>query len=431
MPNGSRSFSALVLAAVLTAACTGGDDASPPGQADGSQLEASTLNLWVFEGEESFLPALKAGFEKEHPNIEVKITEIPEDNYVTKIDTALAADRPPDIGFVYERRWIKAGRLLALDDVIASHGIDVSTLNQNAFASCEYEGQIYCLGSYTGAVMLFYNKDLFDAAGLPYPSATEPMTVDEYADVAAQLAQPSDDIAKYVWGGTAEATLWWMDVRTLFSEDGRTTAGYVNDPATVHSFDVLAKMVRDGIAPSESDFELFGDEDMMTTGQLAMSITDNVAAIPALEAANIDYGVAPVPVEQQGDPPWVGSWTDQWGVFSGGENAEAAKEFVAFVGTEGNRLRAERGDSLPLDLEIAQQTGWAATNDGRREAIDVIGLARPPVFVPGYWDVTDPLWDTFALIVQGDQTAQQGLDEAAPDMQETLDRSWQTWDDIS
>jgi hypothetical protein len=57
-------------------------------------------------------------------------------------------------------------------------------------------------------------------------------------------------------------------------------------------------------------------------------------------------------------------------------------------------------------------------------------LARPPVFVPGYWDVTDPLWDTFALIVEGERTAQQGLDEAAPDMQETLDRSWQTWDDI-
>lgn len=429
MRNRGRSFAVAAIGAVLAAACTGEGDA-PPGQPDGSGLEASTLSLWVFEGEEEFLPALKAGFEKEHPSIEVKITEIPEDNYVTKVDTALAANRPPDIGFVYERRWIKAGRLLALDDVVASHGIDVSTLNQNAFASCQYEGQIYCLGSYAGAVMLFYNKDMFDAAGLPYPSATEPMTVDEYAEVAAQLAQPNEDISKRVWGGTAEATLWWMDVRTLFSEDGRTTAGYVNDPATVHSFDVLAKMVRDGIAPSESDFELFGDEDMMTTGQLAMSITDNVAAVPVLEAAKVDYGVAPVPVEQEGDPPWVGSWTDQWGVFSESENAEAAKEFVAYVGTEGNRLRAERGDTLPLDLEVAQETGWAGANEGRQQMIDVIGLASPPVFVPGYWDVTDPLWDTFALIVEGDGTAQQRLDEAAPDMQETLERSWQTWDDI-
>lgn len=430
MRNASRPFVLLSVLALVAAACTGGGPSGQQQPQGPQELGPATLNLWIFEGEETFLPALKAGFEKEHPSIEVKITEIPEDNYVTKIDTALAANRPPDIGFVYERRWIKAGRLLPLDDVIASHGIDVSTLNQNAFAACEFEGRAYCLGSYSGAVMLFYNKALFDAAGLPYPSATEPMTVDEYAALAARLSEPSEDISKRLWGGAAEATLWWMDVRTLFSEDGRTTAGYVNDPATVHSWDVLAGMVRDGYAPSESDFELFGDTDMMATGQLAMSITDNVVAIPTLEAAGIDWGVAPVPVEADGDLLWVGSWTDQWGVFSSSENAAAAKEFVAYVGTEGNRLRANRGDALPLDLQVAEETGWAEASTGRAEAVQVIGLARPGVFVPGYWDVTDSLWDAFALIVEGDRTAQQALDEAAPDMQDTLDRNWETWDDI-
>jgi multiple sugar transport system substrate-binding protein len=429
MRSGSRPFVLATVLALIAAACTTEPSAPAPGGPQ--ELGPATLSLWIFEGEETFLPALTAAFKKEHPDIEVKITEIPEDNYVTKIDTALAANRPPDIGFVYERRWIKAGKLLPLDDVIESHGIDVSAYNQNAFSACEYEGKIYCLGSYSGAVMLFYNKDLFDAAGLPYPSATEPMTVDEYAQVAAQLSQPNEDISKRVWGGVAEATLWWMDVRTLFSEDGRTTTGYVNDPATVHSWDVLAGMVRDGYSPSESDYELFGDTDMMAAGQLAMSITDNLVAIPTLEEAGINWGAAPVPVEQEGDLPWVGSWADWWGVFSASENAGEAMEFVAFVGTEGNRLRAERGDALPLDLDVAEETDWAAASEGRAEAEEVVRLARPGVYVPGYWDVTDPLWDAFALIVEGDRTAQEALDEAAPDMQQTLDRDWETWDEIT
>ena len=158
-------------------------------------MAKTTLNLWIFEGEETFLPALEAAFEDAHPDIDLKITEIPEDNYSTKIDTALAADSPPDVGFIVEPRWIKAGRMLPLDDIIESEGIDLSNLNQNAFDGCEYEGKIYCLGSYSAATMLFYNKDLFDAAGLSYPSSTESMSVDEYAALAAQLTQPSDDLS--------------------------------------------------------------------------------------------------------------------------------------------------------------------------------------------------------------------------------------------
>ena len=106
----------------------------------------------------------------------LEITEIPEDSYTTKVDTALAAGSPPDIGLVFEPRWIKAGRVLPLDDAIEAAAMDVSTLNQNALSGCLFEGSVYCLGSYVGSVMLFYNKELFDAAGVPYPSPTEPMS---------------------------------------------------------------------------------------------------------------------------------------------------------------------------------------------------------------------------------------------------------------
>ena len=47
-------------------------------------------------------------FETAHPDISIEVTDIPEDQYVTKIDTALAAGETPDIAFVYERRWLKA-----------------------------------------------------------------------------------------------------------------------------------------------------------------------------------------------------------------------------------------------------------------------------------------------------------------------------------
>jgi multiple sugar transport system substrate-binding protein len=426
MRKRGRPVVLLALLALIAGACTGGGSSEQDDQGGGDV----TLSLWVFEGEDEFLPTLKEAFEAEHPGVTVDITLIPEESYVTKIDTALAAGSPPDIGYMYETRWMKAGKVLPLDDVIASNGIDVSNYTQSAFSYCVLEGKTYCLGSYTGAIMLFYNKAMFDEAGIPYPSSTEPMTVDEYADIATQLTKPTDDRSTYRWGGFADVTTWWMDWRIMFNEEGTQVDGLVNDAPTVHLYDVLAGMVRDGISPSESDFQFFGDADLMATGQMAMTVNENISAPPELEKAGIDWGAAPAPVEQAGDLPWVSSWSDSWGVFNGSAHPEEAKAFVAFVGSEGNRLRAEAG-GLPLDTSVAEETGWVGDSQGRAEILEVVKLARPAIFLPAnIFSIDPPLWDLFGLIIEGDRTAQQAMDEAAPVMQDNLDRSWESWEQI-
>ena len=130
--------------------------------------EPVTLDLWIFEGEEQLLPALEEAFESEHPNINLEITLIPEDQYVVKIDTALAAGGPPDIGFLYEQRWVKTGNILPLGETIATHNINTDDFNQAVMEGwCFAEDEVYCLGSYIGATVLLYSKALFDAAGVP------------------------------------------------------------------------------------------------------------------------------------------------------------------------------------------------------------------------------------------------------------------------
>jgi len=422
---------ALLAGLMLLGACTSGGSTSQP-QGSSSGVEGPvTLNLWIFEGEDVFVPNLVKAFEAEHPNITINVTDIPEDSYVTKITTALAAGKPPDIGYMYENSWMKAGRILPLDDVIAADHIDVSNYNQSAFSFCQLDGKTYCLGSYSGAIMLFYNKDLFDNAGLPYPSATQPMTVDQYAALAKQLTQPSSDLNKYVWGGYADVTTWWLDWRDIFSPDGKTVEGYLNDAPTVHMYDVLANMIKDGTSPSESNFSFFGKTDPLATGQMAMTIVDNITAIPELEKAGINWGAAPVPVEKVGDQPWVSSWTDGWGVFDGDpSHAQAAKEFVAFVGTEGNKLREQAG-GFPLNTALADQLNWAGDSPGRQEAIQVLHLAHSGIFLPAnIFSIDPPLWDAFGAILDGDQTTQAALDGAAQQMQDNLDRAWTTWNEI-
>lgn len=402
-----------------------------PTSAAATGTEKVTLSLWIFEGEEAFLPRLKESFETKYPNITLEITEIPEDQYVTKIDTALAANEPPDVGFVYggQQRWLKAGKFLPLDEIFKEQSILPANYNQNAMSLyCLYEGKNYCIGSYTGAILLFYNKDMFDAAGISYPSATEPMTVEQYADLAKRLNKPNEDITKRVWGGSASDTWWYMDWTTHFSADGRTTVGFSNDAPTTRTYELMAQLERDGVAPSGSDLQLLGDIDLLSQNKQAMALTDNFTVIANMEAAGIRYGAAPPPVEQKGDEPFIITWSDAFGVFSQSKHPREAQQFVAFLATEGNQLRVA-ADMMPLDMTIAES--WAAKNEGRREALTAIRLARPVIFVPDIYSFAGgPLSDAYSQIVEGAKTPQEAMDEAAELMQSDLDKAWTTWEQI-
>lgn len=447
MKSCRRISVSLTLLGMLLAACGGapapaGSAATAPAGAAGTNVEPTpapaangekvTLSLWIFEGEEAFLPKLKEAFEAKYPNINLEITQVPENQYVTKIDTALAANDPPDIGFVYggQQRWLKAGKFLPLDDMFSANNITVSNYSANAMSLyCLYEGKNYCIGSYTGAILLLYNKDLFDAAGIKYPSATEPMTVDQYAALASSLTKKSDDINQRVWGGSASNTYWFMDWTTHFSADGKKAVGFINDDATVHTYQVMAQMIKDGTAPSTSDMQQLGDVDVLAQKKQAMTIIDNTV-ISTLEAQGIRYGAAPAPVEQKGDKPFVISWTDAFGAFSQSKHPKEALEFLAFLGTDGNQLRETVANALPLNLVLATKTNWTGTNEGRKEVLEVIKLARPTIFVPGFYEITAPLNDAFNSIIEGQKQPKEAMDEAATQVQDNLDKAWDTWNKI-
>ena len=430
-----RLLSLLVIAALLLAGCAPAATPAPAIQEPVSPTSASdekvTLDLWIFEGEEGFLPKLQEGFSQKYPNIELEITEIPESDYVTKIDTALAAGSPPDIAYIYEDRWMKAGKFLPIDEMIKEKQINLENFNQGIIDdACELDGKLYCLGTYTGAIMLFYNKDMFDAAGLDYPSATEPMTVDEYAELARKLAVADEDITKRVYGGAAPgAAMWYLDKATRFNEDGTKIEGYLNDADTIHYYDVMAQLIKDKVAPSDADMQLIGDLNLFSAGKIGMDIIDNIIAISEVEETDIRWGAAPTPVEKKGDLPYVSVWTNSFGVFSQSEHPQEALEFLAYMAQEGNQLRVKYG-SYPLDNSVGESMNWAGESEGRQEAVEVMKLARPSVFVPGFWDATGCEWDAFNLVVEGEKTAKEALDEAVPLCQEALDNAWETWNSI-
>lgn len=387
---------------------------------------SGTVTLWhLDEPRPEFLMAVKDGFEAEYPGTTVDLVEVPEDGYVTKVDTAILAHQPPDVAFVYEPRWMKAGSVVPLDDVIDEQGIETDVMNQVALSECELDGSLYCLGSLTGSVVLLYNKDLFDQAGVAYPSSEEPMTIDEYGALVRDLHRALGD----VFGGVAGAPFTWASRTTHFSGDGRTIAGVADDDATIHMYEVLSSLVVDGASPTPSESELVSPADMLGAGRTAMAITDMEYAANALELAGSAWGAAPPPVEVAGDPSFVFVGTDKYGVFADAQNPAAARALVAYIATEGNRLRVEVGDQPPLDNTMLD--AWAGENVGRQEVVSALSTSTEPgLFVPGFWEVTATLADLYGQMCSGETVARPAITSAVPAMQEKLDREWQTWESI-
>ncbi len=186
----------------------------------------------------------------------------------------------------------------------------------------------------------------------------------------------------------------------MFSADGRTIEGFVNDEATIHFYDVLASLPKDGSVMTSSESQLMEGSDLLAQGKLATSIIDNAVAIPTLETAKIRYGAAPTPVEKKGDPAFVPTWTDSYGVFSGSKHPEEAKKFLAYIVKAGNEKQLELGN-LSLNLKLAGEKNYGADNEGRKEALDAINAGDLEIIdVPAFWDVVGPLEDGLTEMVE-------------------------------
>jgi multiple sugar transport system substrate-binding protein len=386
-----------------------------------------TVSIWYLADQESFINAIKPAFEAANPGITLDATQVPEDNYVTKIDTAILAHQPPDIVFEYDAKWIKAGDLLPIDSLMKSAGVNLSSFSPVPMADCRMNGKTYCVGSLGGAHLLIYNKAMFDAAGLAYPSATQPMTIDQFAALAAKLTKPNADANKRVYGAlTGTPVDGNVTPLSFFSKDGKKIQGYVDDKATIHLFSVMAQMVKDGDSVPPSVSALKADADVLTSGEAAMAITDMEYTAKALDAAHIRWGAAPSPVEKAGDPPYVFGGTDKYGIVKGGSNTAGAKKFLVFLAKHGSQIRLDKTDTPPLDTSLMSK--WAGTNPGRLDVEKVVALSKSPdQFVPDYWDQVGPLSDLYTQMANGVVQAGPALKKAAPGLQTSLNTAWQTW----
>ncbi|MER6171065.1 sugar ABC transporter substrate-binding protein [Streptosporangium sp. NPDC001681] len=267
----TRKFqmAAVLTAALLAAGCSQGSATRTSSGEDGK----TTLRYFTFSAAPDHLKDLDkivAAFERENPKIDVVVETAPYDEYFTKLQTSIAGGTAPDtFELNYENfvTYASAGSLLDLGSV-AGDG-DPSVYAQESLNAFKRDGKQYALPASFSTVVLFYNKDLFEKAGVDVPTAD--WTWAEEQAAAAKLT----DKKKGVFGDF-QPVQFFEFYKTLkqaggefLTADGKKSA--FNSPQGVKAAQWLVSKVGKTM-PTEAEIGGTADYDtnLFKSGKLAM-----------------------------------------------------------------------------------------------------------------------------------------------------------------
>lgn len=205
--------------AAETTAAAGGETTTAAAEASGEKVKL-TVSVWDNASSPQF-QAMADAFMEKNPNVEVELIDTQADEYNNKITVMLAGgDTDPDVIMVKDAdtqvSMKEKNQLLDLTDYIAKDGVDLSLYN-GAAEQLQMDGKQYTLPFRRDWYVLFYNKDLFDKAGVEYPK--DDMTWDEYEALAKQMTSGEGSAKVY---GTHNHT-WMALVANWALQDGKNT----------------------------------------------------------------------------------------------------------------------------------------------------------------------------------------------------------------
>lgn len=364
----------VAMGAALLTGCSG--SGSQKAASDGS----TQLNMWVHEtdsNEGQLYKALIEEFNAAHEGkITVTLTQIPRNGdaggYDDKINAAITTGNMPDV-FTVDGPTVAAnaesGVILPIDQYFTEE--DKKDFNPDIIEQGTYKGQLYTVAAMDSSVLLFYNKDLFEAAGITAASAENPWTWDELYDAAKKLT--TSDVYGLNLGNLGTLDEWITFAflpmvqsagGNIISEDGTTVDGYLNGQPVKDAVTYMKKLVDDGVVsaiPEDKQFE---------SGKAAMILSGSWAPSGFRDYPELDWGAMPYPVCKEGAAAYspCGSWCFAMSKDCKEENRDAAGELLQFLSSKDSCKRMYEANSMPP----ARQSATAEIAEFGEEPLSVM-----------------------------------------------------------
>ena len=288
------------------------------------------MNYWMSEQEAGIQAAIDA-FNESQDEIHVNASTVPWGQYWDKLVTGLPAGSAPDIFAINAlnvRDYAKNGYLLDISDLFEGE-VDLSKFPQHVIDTHTVNGTLWGIPKDFDSIAVFYNKDMFDAAGVEYPS--DDWTWDDFIATAKALT----DADNSVYGAAIPASGQSACYDYIFGNGGQvfdeSGACVVNSPEAVEALQKLQDgILVEGVSPTvEAQVEIDNDT-MFQSGMIAMCFGGSWNVGTYVDVFGESLGIAPLPIMKERKTishclSWVGAASTKY--------PEEVKKFLAYMGS--------------------------------------------------------------------------------------------------
>ena len=414
-PSTGRTFAALAVSAAAIlgfAGCASGGAAEP-----GDEI---TLTYGTWQGQDEAMQAIADAFTAEHPEIEIDIQVTPYKEYFTKLQTSVSGGSAPDVFWMNGpniQLYASNGVLAPLDD----NEIDPADYPQGLIDLYTYDDALYGVPKDFDTVALWYNKELFDAKGVAYPSAG--WTWDDLKDAAAKLSDPAAGVYGIAASQFGQENYYNSIAQAggeVINADG-TKTGY-DTPEALAGIELWTDLIAAGSSPTAQQLTDTSPEDFFISGKVAMFQNGSWAG--GTYAANPDIAdkinVAPLPAGPEGNQSVIHGLANVTNAKSA--HLDAAKEFAAFASSEqAAEIQAETGTVIPAFNGTQQAWVDAVPQYDLQVYIDALETAVPYPVSKNTSGWTSIESEVLSQVWAGSITPKDGLKQLAEQMQAALD----------
>lgn len=424
----------MVIGAILSG-CSGSDKASSDGKVE---------LTFMFRGNPQELEAYKATVKRyEEANKDVKVTMVQTapDQYDTKLKSAIAGRKIPDVFFynpAQVKAYVNSGVLLDItEQVEGSTEVKIDDIWEAGVNKYRFDGEtlgqgaIYGLPKDLGPFALGYNKTMFEEAGIPLPDKDKPYTWDEFIDVAKKLTKDNDGDGKMDQYGTGFNVNWalqsfvWSNGADWVNEDA--TKVTIDDPKFIEALQFFVdQQNKYQITPSIGDAQTLDTYQRWLKGQLAFFPVGPWDMAAFKEQLKFEYDLLPWPAGSTGkSSTWVGSLGI--GVGATTKHAKEAAELAMYLSAdqEGQQALVDAQVQLPNSVEVADT--WAADTtikpENKQEFLDIIndygrGFPAEKTYTAEWYD---EFFKNIQPVLDGKTSVEDYVKEEQPKMQKLLD----------
>jgi len=258
-----------------------------------------TFGSWGSLDEQITINQVLKVFMQRYPTIDVQPQYTSFADYFVKLNADLVSRSIPDVMFLtYVPTYASKGALQDIRAMSRQHGKNLSTYTPGELFLFEWNGGLYGVPRDNDTKVIFYNRALFRAAGVPYPK--DGWSWDDLRATAKRLTKGSGArISQY--GFAYETDFWrlwlWEKGAELFDNDAKPTRVTFNTPQAAQALQFIADLTNtDHVTPPATQMQSSATiASLFAGGQLAMAFGNHALVPTFAKTAGLDWSVVGMP----------------------------------------------------------------------------------------------------------------------------------------